>query len=122
MAKEPQRHCVACKRPIHGRLDKKFCSDSCRNNYNNSLKAPAVNLVRNINNALIKNRRILEGALPAQTEMVKITKAKLLETGFNFKYITHTYTNKKGNTYFFCYDFGYLPLENDWYLIVKRNE
>ena len=37
-------------------------------------------------------------------------------------YFKHTYTNKKGNTYFFCYDTGYLVLENDWYLLVKRKE
>ena len=29
---------------------------------------------------------------------------------------------KSGKTYFYCYDYGYLPLENDWFLIVKRNE
>lgn len=122
MAKEHQRLCLSCHRPISGRVDKKFCSDSCRNNYNNSLKAPTVNLVRNINNALVKNRRILEDAIPAEADTAKLSKAKLLEHGFQFKYITHTYTNKKGNTYYFCYDLGYLPLDNDWYLIVRRNE
>ena len=33
-----------------------------------------------------------------------------------------TYTNKKGNVYFFCYDLGYMPLDDDWYLLVKRKE
>jgi hypothetical protein len=54
--------------------------------------------------------------------MAKTTKTKLLEKGFLFKYFTHTYTNKKGTVYFFCYDLGYLPLENDWYLLVKRKK
>ena len=78
-------------------------------------------MVRNINNVLIKNRRILESLVGAE-EMTKILKDKLLQQGFNFKYITHTYANKKGNVYFFCYEYGYLPLEHDWYLLVKRKE
>lgn len=114
--------CQACLKPIKGRTDKKFCDDYCRNNFNNQLKADSNNLVRNINNALGKNRRILEGFLGNGEEMAKTTKEKLLHKGFQFKYNTHLYTNKKGNTYFFCYDYGYLALENDWYLIVKRKE
>ena len=102
--------------------EKKYCDDYCRNNYNNSLKQEDNNLVRNINNALGKNRRVLLSMLKEEEEMVKTTKDKLLEKGFLFKYFTHLYTNKKGNVYYFCYDTGYLPLENDWHLIVKRKE
>jgi len=120
-ATEP-KHCLACNKPVKGRADKKFCDDYCRNAYNNQLKTSSDKLVININNALKKNRRILESLLPAQEEITKTTKEKMLAKSFQFKYITHTYTNKKGQTYFFCYDYGYLPLENDWYLVVKRKE
>ncbi|RYY68344.1 MAG: hypothetical protein EOO13_12560 [Chitinophagaceae bacterium] len=113
--------CISCNKPVKGRTDKKFCDDYCRNNYNNQLKSGTSNFVRNINNALNKNRRILEESLGAE-EMGKSTKEKLLQKGFLFKYFTHLYNNKKGNTYFFCYDLGYLPLENDWYLIVRRKD
>jgi hypothetical protein len=116
------RLCLSCNKQVKGRTDKKFCDDYCRNNYNNQLKAESSNLVRNINNALGKNRRIMDGLFVPGEEMAKTTKDKLLHKGFQFKYITHIYTNKKGNTYFFCYDLGYLPLENEWYLIVKRKE
>ncbi len=120
--KSEPRLCLSCNKPVKGRTDKKFCDDYCRNNYNNQLKSTSSNLVRNVNNALAKNRRILEGLLNQGEEMVKTTREKLIQKGFQFKYITHLYTNKKGNTYFFCYDLGYLPLENDWYLVVKRKE
>jgi hypothetical protein len=40
--------------------------------------------------------------------------------GFHFQYHTHTYTNQKGNTYFFCYDQGWLPLDQEWLLLVRR--
>jgi len=116
------RFCLNCNKPVRGRTDKKFCDDYCRNNYNNQLKSNTINLVRNINNALGKNRRILENLFTAGEQMAKTTKNKLLQRGFQFKYITHTYTNKRGNMYFFCYDIGYLPLESDWYLLVKQKE
>ena len=116
------RYCLMCDKPVKGRTDKKFCDDYCRNNYNNQLKADCNNLVRNINNALGKNRRILESLIPEQEEMGKVSKEKLLEEGFLFKYITHIYSNRKGTNYFFCYDHGYLLLENDCYLVVKRKE
>lgn len=121
MSAEAKKLCLACSKPIKGRTDKKFCDDYCRNNYNNQLKSGTINLVRNINNALGKNRRILENFF-GKEDMIKTTKDKLLEKGFQFKYITNTYTNNKGKVYFFCYDIGYLPLENDWYLLVKRKE
>lgn len=116
-----KKECLACGKLLHGRTDKKFCNDYCRNAYNNNLKSATSAVVRSINNLLLKNRRILEGVL-GQEEMQKVSKEKLLQQGFQFKYLTHTYTNKKGNIYTFCYEYGYLPLENDWFLIVKRNE
>ncbi|SFQ09314.1 hypothetical protein [Parafilimonas terrae] len=117
---EEPKTCLHCGKTVRGRSDKKFCDDYCRNNYNNQLKALSNNYVRNINNALGKNRRILESFLNGAEETGKTTKQHLLQQGFSFKYITHTYVNKKGNTYFFCYDYGYLQLDNDWYLIVHR--
>jgi hypothetical protein len=115
-------NCLECNKPVKGRIDKKFCDDFCRNSYNNKLNSDSNAYVRNINNILRRNRRILEEALPSAEEMVKITKHKMHEKGFQFKYITHTYTNKKGNVYYFCYEYGYLLLEGDWVLIVKRKD
>lgn len=120
--KEAVRNCLACDKPLRGRSDKKFCDDYCRNNYNNQLKSITTNQVRNVNNALGKNRRILEEILPEGEEMIKITQDRLLQKGFLFKYITHLYTTKTGKTYYYCYDYGYLPLDNGWYLIVRRKE
>lgn len=116
------RLCLTCNKTVKGRTDKKFCDDLCRNNFNNQLKSGNNNIIRNINNALGKNRRILEGYLAVGEELGKINKDKLLQKGFQFKYVTHMYNNKKGNTYFFCYEYGYLPLDNDWYLVVKSKE
>lgn len=116
-----KRECLACGRTVHGRADKKFCNDYCRNAYNNVLKSINSPVVRNINNVLQKNRRILETLL-GEEELKKTTKEKLLAQGFQFKYATHTYTNKKGDVYVFCYEYGYLPLEHDWFLVVRRKQ
>jgi hypothetical protein len=116
------KNCLACNKIIKGRTDKKFCDDYCRNAFNNQLKAEGNNLVRNINNALGKNRRILEKILPPGENLKKTNRDKLLQLGFQFKYFTHLYTTQKDKTYFYCYEYGYLPLENDWYLVVKKME
>lgn len=113
-----ERFCLDCGEPIQGRSDKKFCDDQCRNNYNNRQNSDAHGQVRHINNILRKNRRILETLLPPEGK-TKISKSRLHNHGFNFTYHTHYYTSKKGLTYFLCYDYGYLPLDNDYYMIVK---
>ena len=110
---------MSCGETVRGRSDKKFCNDYCRNAFNNHLKKTNDN-VRRINHALGKNRRILERLLPEGDETGKINKENLHSLGFQFRYITHTYTTKTGKTYFYCYDYGYLPLGNEWYLIVKK--
>ncbi len=114
--------CFSCNRPVKGRADKKFCNDYCRNNYNNRLKANTNNCIRNINNALLKNRRILESFLQEGEKMGKTGRTQMLERGFVFNYFTHRHINKTGSVYFFCYDLGYLCLGNDKYLIVKEEE
>jgi len=114
-----ERTCPECNDKIRGRADKKFCSDSCRNTYNNSLNKDNKNLVRNINNRLRKNYRILE---KINTEdKTKTTKDRLLRMGFSFDYFTSIYTTKAGATYFYLYDQGYLSLDNDFYLLVKKD-
>ncbi|MGB5647007.1 MAG: DUF2116 family Zn-ribbon domain-containing protein [Muriicola sp.] len=114
-----EKQCLECGDPIKGRVDKKFCSDYCRNAYNNKLNKDSKNLVRNINNRLRKNYRILD-SFALKEGKTKTTKTRLLDKGFDFDYLTNLYTTKKGTTYYFVYDLGYLPLENDYYMIVKR--
>lgn len=113
-----KRLCPECGEPITGRVDKKFCSDLCRNAFNNKVNSDSTNYVRNINNILRKNRRILEDLL--QGDKITLPRQKLIDKGFNFKYITNQSLTKNNHTYFFCYEFGFLPLENDLILIVKK--
>ena len=119
---EEKRVCPVCGDTITGRKDKKFCSDQCRNMFNNEKfnVRTNYNYIRNVNRLLKKNRDILAKLNPDGKR--KIHRDKLIELGFNFEYITRTYTTQKGSTYLFCYDFGYLPLENDFYLLIEWKE
>jgi hypothetical protein len=120
--KNETKNCLECGKSLKGRVDKKFCDDYCRNSYNNKLKLADSGVVRLINNVLAKNRRILQSLLPEDKETNKTTRDNLLLKGFSFKYLTHIYTTKTGKAYYYCYEYGYLPIDNDWYLIVRKKE
>lgn len=122
LAKTPIRECLSCGKSLKGRSDKKFCDDYCRNNYNNQIKSEDTGSVRLINNQLSKNRKVLQSALPDDKETAKITREQLLLKGFSFKYFTGIYNTKTGNTYYYCYDYGYRQLEKDLYLVVRHKD
>ncbi|RKS99331.1 hypothetical protein C8C88_1111 [Flavobacterium sp. 123] len=113
------KSCLECGEKIVGREDKKFCSDGCRNAYNNKINKDSTNFMRNINNKLRKNYRILS-ELNVEGKS-KTTRAKLLSKGFDFEFFTNILNTKSGNTYYFLYDQGYLPLENDIFMLVKKD-
>lgn len=110
--------CLECHEKIVGREDKKFCSDGCRNAYNNKINKDSTNYMRNVNNKLRKNYRVLSELNPDGKS--KTTRAKLLSKGFDFEYFTTILTTSTGNTYHFVYVQGYRLLENDMYMLVKK--
>ena len=78
-----QKQCPECGEKIVGRIDKKFCSDHCRNAFNNRVNKDSKNLIRNINNRLRKNWRILEELNP--DHKTKTTRTKLIAKGFEVR-------------------------------------
>ena len=117
----PTKLCLQCGQAFRGRLDKKFCDDQCRSNFNNQRNSDVSSTMRNINYLLRKNRRILAALLP-QSGKTKINKDKLLEIGFDFRYFTHYHKNQKGRIYKACYDYGYLSLESNQVLLTSCKE
>ncbi len=113
-----KKQCLECGDTFTGRADKKFCSADCRSAYNNKLNSDATNFMRNINNMLRKNRRILAELNP--DGKAKVHRNKLLDRGFKFSYFTNIYTTKQGTHYYFCYDQGYMEIDNDYFVLVKR--
>ena len=76
------------------------------------------NLIRNINNRLRKNYKILSEL--NTSGKTKVTRTKLYDKGFDFQFFTSIYNTKSGNTYFYIYDEGYLSLENELFLLIRK--
>lgn len=112
------KKCEECGAEMKGRSDKRFCSDSCRSAFHNRMNSDASNFVRNVNNILRKNRRILEENNPKGK--ARVHRDKLLEQGFKFTYFTNEYITKSGNIYRFCYEQGYIELDDDMVALVIR--
>jgi predicted nucleic acid-binding Zn ribbon protein len=117
---EIKKVCPECGDAINGRIDKIFCSDQCRNEYNNRKNQDASSFIRRVNYALRKNRRILEELNPDGKK--KVSKAKLLNRGFDFRFLTNIYRTKAGNTYYFCYEHGYLPINEKFFKLLRKDE
>src|SRR5689334_735126 len=96
--------CLHCGKALKGRADKKFCDDGCRNAHNNHLYSDVNNYIRTINHSLKKNRKILEEMLAAK-EKTSVPKDRMLQAGFQFKYITQINISKTGRQYYYCYDY-----------------
>lgn len=115
-----KRECLECGALLNGRKDQKFCGDYCRNTFNNRLNEDSSKYMRRINNILRKNRRILSQLNPDGKKTVDgIT---LAEDGFNFHYYTNIYTTKKGSQYVFCYDQGYLKVDDNQFMLVHKQD
>jgi len=111
--------CLESGEKILGRIDKKFCNDACRNSYNNKQNKDSTNLMRNINNRLRKNYRILSD-LNFNEGKTQSTIEKLSSEGFDFEYFTNLKVYKNGAEYRFVYNIGYKFIEENRLLIVKN--
>lgn len=113
-----KKKCPYCGEEIKGRVDKKFCSSDCRIAYHNKSNKDKNNFMRNVNRTLRLNRKILSELNPEGK--TKIHKSKLLSKGFNFTYFTSEYITKTGKTYKYVYEQGYMPIGNDYYILVVK--
>jgi hypothetical protein len=107
---------------LRGRMDKRFCDDYCRSAYNNKLlrNTQGAGLLRKVNSILRKNRRILEEMMAGGGEPVKVQQAVLVKKGFNFNYLTGVFADQDGSIYYFCYEYGYRIIDNEWFYVIKR--
>ena len=74
--------------------------------------------LKTIPKIILNNYQILKQL--RNRKLTKVKRRQLEELKFNFKYITSTYVTKSASTYYFCFDLGYLFLENDWILLVEQ--
>lgn len=75
--------------------------------------------MRNINNKLRKNHRVLLEQKFIEGK-AKTTRNRLISEGFDFEYFTSLIVYKNGAEYRFLYDIGYKFLEDEWILLVRK--
>lgn len=122
-----EKLCLNCGQPVgSGRKDKKYCSDTCKTDYNNNKDesaTPEMSLaayMRRVQQILVKNRQILDQCL-GDKDTISMDKQDLDGRGFTFKYITsRTRTKKTGEIYCFCFELGYKEMEDERVIIVRR--
>ena len=112
--------CENCGTTFKGRTDKRFCCDQCRNSFNNRIRREHEQRIVGINRILRRNRSILRKFNPEGKTTIRKEYLEKLE--FNFKYHTHTATTKLGNTYIYCYEYGYLLLEDGIKVLIVNEQ
>src|SRR5699024_6777848 len=97
--KEIRQRCLECGKRLLGRIDKKFCDDSCRSTYNNAKNSIKSVLIQRVKSQLRQNYRIL--GQYNTSKKTTVARQTLALEGVNFELFTSTYTNKSNNTYYF---------------------
>ena len=115
--------CPVCGGQVKGRKDKVYCSIDCRSAAQYEKRLMREQFFFEVDKQLKTNRKILKKY--NQSGFTTLRKEKLLEEGFNPKFFTHYWKNKKGQVYLFCYDYGFLDMKGnnkEKYLIVEWQE
>lgn len=123
--KTPAKKCKECGKkinPLKGRADRQYCNELCKNRYHNKrLNEDSVELKR-IERILRKNHGILK-RLFLRKDNDSIERERMLKDGFDFSYHTHRIITKiKKNEFIFCYGYGYRPVNENKYKIIKAFE
>ncbi len=100
-----EKTCPECGFPVVGRRDKVFCSDACRNAFNNRKSFTRRADLRRTNDRLSHNYRILKTL--ADEDIVSVSSGTLREIGFDIA--LHTSSGRMGLLWqeFRCYSFSY---------------
>ena len=111
-----ERICLDCGERLRGRSDKKFCSDQCRNSYNNRINRETNSYVRNIQGLLRRNRRILSELYDAGNTYVH--RDALLVAGFSNDFLTHIVESENGAVCRYCFEYGFTEDDNGYINII----
>jgi len=115
--------CPICGSKIIGRLDKYFCSTSCKAKYHRNKAEERLPVTRPIDSILHRNWTILSEfyqAIGKRKFFVEI--AKLNRKGFHLNYYTTSAVNTGQKQYYYVYDFGWMQFSEKEVLVIKLNK
>lgn len=117
------RSCPVCNGEIKGRSDKRYCSAACKSSFQYEKRGESEPFFFKVDRQLRLNRKILKRH--NKSGYTTLRKDVLIAEGFYPKYFTHYWKNQKGQVYLFCYEFGFLEIDQSGikkYLIVEWQE
>jgi len=108
-----ERKCPICSSIVKGRVDKVFCSPKCKSidQYENQHKTEHFYLT--VKKQLNINRKILKKY--NRNGFTTLRQSIIIAEGFNPKFFTHYWKNKKGEVYLFVYEYGFLSKNDTTY-------
>jgi predicted nucleic acid-binding Zn ribbon protein len=115
------RQCPVCGDRFNGRKDKRYCSDDCRSASNRSSRQAAEAPLMEILSVLRKNRSILKRI--SAGKKILVSRERLDALGFDASVFSSIHINNRNQTYYFCADYGFLPIHSDGFaaaLIIPR--
>ena len=115
-----KRTCPVCDAPIKGRVDKIFCSETCKSSQQYEKRLEKDKFYLKVDRQLKQNRKILKKY--NRTGMTSLRRNVLHKEGFNPNFFTHYWKNNKEDVYLFSYDYGILKIKDEEkykYLIIE---
>ena len=124
MVMSEKNSCSNCGVELTGRKGKKYCDNYCKSDfYYKKHKSEPDTLFKRVEKQIKLNRKFLAHFNTAGKSNIR--KTKLIDEGFNPHFFTHYWKNKKGDVYFFCFDFGFLEVKErnlTKYILIEYQE
>ncbi|MEH6747218.1 MAG: hypothetical protein V7670_10305 [Maribacter arcticus] len=113
------KNCPVCGTEVKGRSDKKYCSVKCKSIHQYEQRQETEAFFLKVDRQLKINRKLLRRF--NKSGFSTIRSSELISQGFDPKFFTHYWKNKKGEVYLFVYEYGFLSKINsgkDKYVLV----
>jgi endogenous inhibitor of DNA gyrase (YacG/DUF329 family) len=113
-------YCPVCGAKLFGRLDKIFCSSSCRSIYFRHKAEKRKPITREIDNILHRNWTILSEhfqVIGRRKFFVEV--ARLNRQGFHLNYYTTSMVNRGQKRYYYVYDFAWMRFSEKELMVIK---
>jgi len=113
------KKCPVCESEIKGRSDKLFCSTKCKSINQYESRQENEKFYLRVDGQLKINRKLLKRY--NRSGFTTVRQSELLKDGFDPKFFTHYWKNKKEDIYLFVYEYGFLSKKlngKDKYLLV----